>query len=458
MLCVALLATGVASLCTSAGDCQHNGACDRTIGACRCHAGWAGAACGLLDLAPAAPHNGLRQLAPNGSFTSTWGGSIQKLDGAGVGGGGGIASSNSSSSNSSSSSSTTTNSNGGSNSNSSSSSNNNNASYYLLAAEIIGGCGVKEYRRNSRGTLAVSTAGAAGPYARLRTAVPVFAHNLQTARLPRGAGVVAFLLGHGQREPGLLPPKDCRAPPAPTPAPTPAPPAPPAPPRCGERGWAGGACNATITVLHAPSIAAALAPANVTLRLLAGAGIGNFNPAPLVFANGSVALLFNAKNFSRGGGCCTCASWQPCLAFATAPSWRGPFTMLAPRIWPDRLSGAACEDPFLWGDAAGVLHLLCHHAQPDPFHNTSDAAGVHAFSADGGRTWSKPVPAYGYHAELTNGSALDFVRRERPWLVFDDGGSGAPTHLLNGVSLNTGTGFTWTFVQPIAPGGRLGRA
>ena len=318
-------------------------------------------------------------------------------------------------------------------------------SYYLLAAEIVGGCGVKDYRRNSRGALAVSTH-PAGPYVRLRTAVPVFAHNLQTALLPHNAGIVAFLLGNGQEQPGVLPPKDCRAPPAMIAAKqTPV-------PKCGERGWAGGACNATITVLHAPNIAAALTPVAVTLQLLAGAGIGNFNPAPLVFANGSVALLFNAKNFSNGG-CCTCGSWQPCLAFATAPSWRGPFTMLAQRIWPDRASGAACEDPFLWGDAAGVLHLLCHHAQPDPFHNTTDAAGVHAFSPDGGRTWSKPVPAYGYHAELTNGSALDFVRRERPWLVFDqDGSSGAPTHLLNGVSLNNGTGFTWTFVQPIAAG------
>jgi hypothetical protein len=80
--------------------------------------------------------------------------------------------------------------------------------------------------------------------------------------------------------------------------------------------------------------------------------------------------------------------------------------------------------------------------------------------ADGGATWSKPVPAYGNMAQLTNGSTLHFVRRERPWLLFakneqhDSSMDSSylpmrPTHLLNGVSDNTGMGFSWTFVHPL---------
>jgi hypothetical protein len=53
VLCVVLLATSVASLCSSTGDCQHNGVCDRSGGICRCAPGWTGITCGMLDLAPA---------------------------------------------------------------------------------------------------------------------------------------------------------------------------------------------------------------------------------------------------------------------------------------------------------------------------------------------------------------------------------------------------------------------
>ena len=178
--------------CKTAADCQYNGVCE---GTCRCAPGWSGDACGTLAVAPAAPANGLRQTYPNGTWTSTWGGSIRR---------------------------------GG-------------AGHYLLAAEITNGCPVKQFATNSRAALAVSRTGAAGPYTRLRTAIPVEAHNIQTVELPDGS-VVAFTLGSsevgGAANKGQgRPPKDCRhpGPPPPTP-PSPAP-----APTCGQRGWTGGA-------------------------------------------------------------------------------------------------------------------------------------------------------------------------------------------------------------------------
>ena len=177
--------------CKAAADCQYNGVC---VGAtCRCSPGWSGNACGTLAVAPAAPANGLRQTYPNGSWTSTWGGSIRRGGGA----------------------------------------------HYLLAAEITNGCPVKQFATNSRAALAVSRTGAAGPYTRLRTAIPVEAHNIQTVELPDGS-VVAFTLGSseigGAANKGG-PPKDCRH----TGPPPPAPPSPAPAPTCGQRGWAGGA-------------------------------------------------------------------------------------------------------------------------------------------------------------------------------------------------------------------------
>ena len=123
----------------------------------------------------------------------------------------------------------------------------------------------------------------------------------------------------------------------------------------------------------------------------------------------------------------------------------GPFTMTAPRVWADRDSAEACEDPFLWRDVAdGILHLLCHHNQP----GTAQPAGLHAYSTDGGASFSKPVPAFGTAVSYTNGTTVNLHRRERPWLVFD-GGSASPTHLLTSALLNAGDDFSWTFVQPL---------
>ena len=127
----------------------------------------------------------------------------------------------------------------------------------------------------------------------------------------------------------------------------------------------------------------------------------------------------------------------------------GPFTMTAPRVWADRDSSEACEDPFLWHDiAAGILHLLCHHNQP----GTTQPAGLHAYSTDGGLSFSKPVPAFGTEVSYTNGTTVNLYRRERPWLVFDGGGgagSAPPTHLLTSALHHKGDDFSWTFVQPL---------
>lgn len=91
-----------------------------------------------------------------------------------------------------------------------------------------------------------------------------------------------------------------------------------------------------------------------------------------------------------------------------------------------------------------MLHLLCHHNQP----GTTQPAGLHAFSTDGGHSFSKPVAAFGTAITYTNGTTIDLYRRERPWLVFEEG-SRAPTHLLTSALLNKGDGFSWTFVQPL---------
>ena len=56
--------------------------------------------------------------------------------------------------------------------------------------------------------------------------------------------------------------------------------------------------------------------------------------------------------------------------------------------------------------------------------------GSHAFSVDG-RVWSYSGAAYSNVVQFTDGDRVELVRRERPHLVFDDGG--ALVALVNGV-------------------------
>jgi hypothetical protein len=214
-------ATAVTS-CSDQSDCQYNGGCIN--GRCHCYPGWRGTGCGWLNLGIAAPVNGLRQAATR---TSTWGGSIQKAATAG-----GV--------------------------------------HYMLAAEIVNECGVHDYKTNSRAALAVSTTGAEGPYARLRTAIPVETHNIQTVIAPDGS-VLAFVLGDGRQHAPIV---DCALPPAPAPPAPPPPPLPPPPlaPTCGGVGWSGEACTANITIFHAHNITADFAPFAIQLKILAGVG------------------------------------------------------------------------------------------------------------------------------------------------------------------------------------------
>ena len=74
-----------------------------------------------------------------------------------------------------------------------------------------------------------------------------------------------------------------------------------------------------------------------------------------------------------------------------------------------------------------MLHALSHAGGWDP-------AGGHAWSTDGGDTWQRhdDVHAYGSLLLRSDGSSVSLSRRERPHLVFGEGG--LPVALTNGVT------------------------
>jgi hypothetical protein len=129
---------------------------------------------------------------------------------------------------------------------------------------------------------------------------------------------------------------------------------------------------------------------------------------PMVHPNGTVYVVTGGHTILR------------------AYDWRGPYEYVA--------SGACGggEDNFIYIDTRGNWHCLYHRAPfPDPA-----AQGGHAFSRDGLVWHVSEGAAYPGQQAYMGGHVGKYGKRERPHLVFD-AATGEPTHLTNGVCLNS---------------------
>lgn len=169
------------------------------------------------------------------------------------------------------------------------------------------------------------------------------------------------------------------------------------------------------------------------------------NPAAYVHDDNSVTLGYRGYWDNNG------------VAFAWAPSWRGPFRRLygGSGLFAER---PTLEDPFFFTTARG-FHVLMHYFKPD---NCTDRdvrrcplVGNHAFAAnpprllpgtagaaDGADVEFALAPARGPAAGgyalgpvlFSNGTAARFAHREEPKLLTrwsDSVGGYVPSHLFN---------------------------
>lgn len=107
----------------------------------------------------------------------------------------------------------------------------------------------------------------------------------------------------------------------------------------------------------------------------------------------------------------------------------GPFKVVA------NLTCHGCEDPFIWQQNDGSMHMIYHN----------HANSYHAWSADG-VSWSEndQTPMFSTRFTIVGGHSLQLRRRERPELVFDFE-TGAPLALLNGASADDTSGIYRAF-------------
>jgi len=151
------------------------------------------------------------------------------------------------------------------------------------------------------------------------------------------------------------------------------------------------------------------------------------NPAVLFESDGAVKLIWRTRDLR--------------VFVSMAPHVDGPYTVVGSDVWPT----SKLEDFYLF-KRDGQYHILCED-------NAGGVTGhVHwgarLVSPDGTATWRvyEPEPlAYDHTIHWTEGGSFTATRRERPWLLIEEGHA---TCLLTGVYDGVNT---WNQPVAIAP-------
>ena len=134
------------------------------------------------------------------------------------------------------------------------------------------------------------------------------------------------------------------------------------------------------------------------------------------------------------------------LGLAIADHFTGPYR----RLHPIPLFIKSNEDPFLWQDHRGHWHLLMHSLEEGGGYD-GPMVGRHAYARtfDGEWTFGNRTLAFNTTTHFTDGSSIEYSRREMPQLYFSEDGQMTPLYLVTGVQ-ETGKSSSYTLVQPLS--------
>eukprot|EP00051_Salpingoeca_urceolata_P011190 m.138251 g.138251 ORF g.138251 m.138251 type:complete len:393 (+) comp17022_c0_seq1:27-1205(+) len=316
----AVAAPADANGCTSASDCQLNGACVQ--GACQCDKGWQGPACGNLSLAaPVVAYGyGNSAVSKGTAPSSSWGGGPPVYDAA-------------------------------------------TKQYHLFVTEIAGHCGMCTWGRMSQAVHAVSPT-VEGPYRRLDVAVPTQTHNTYYAYSPTDKVHLIYHIGPSDNPSSCNPYYNCSQgftpecsglrPPTDWPKPT-----------CATQGPAYVHYSKS---LDGPWLDGGRCDINKTgMPPAAGAS----NPAPYIFPNGTVLLVARGKDASSEHGH---HEIMHNIFLYRAPAWNARYEWVRGHGVNGSLNigngKVPTEDPVIWRGRRG-FHIL-FHSHPGLTHAWSE--------------------------------------------------------------------------------------
>ena len=131
------------------------------------------------------------------------------------------------------------------------------------------------------------------------------------------------------------------------------------------------------------------------------------------------------------------------MSVAVSDRYDGGFSVVNDNLFPE----CAVEDMFVYETRDGFRMIA---EDCDGYYTDLRKGGIKAYSHDG-VSWdsSRIIPAYDFTVEYDGGQVIELQRRERPFILFDDGRK----YLFNGAKINGETtltgGHTWNLVQEI---------
>lgn len=297
--------------------------------------------------------------------------------------------------------------------------------YHLFAAEFQDGCGLDYWSPFSRIIRAESRTGPEGPYKFAAQVVGSFAHNPTVVYSPADNLYLLYAIGCS-----VSLPSTCQGPSF----------------SCGPGNDING--ESGISVWSSHDLRTWTAHGQVfqgfdTPQDLWDADTTNPTPFPLYSPlNPTSEILLGYRGCSYN-----CESGIEQISVASAPHFTGPYTRVH-SSYP--IFNESNEDPFIWRDKRSNYHLLLHSLEPNGGFGSGPNVGRHAYARhwEGPWTFNNNTLAFTTNVEYTDGTTIDFYRRERPQLFFSDDGQMRPLYLTTGVQ-EQDSPMSYSVIQPI---------
>ena len=295
--------------------------------------------------------------------------------------------------------------------------------FHLFLAEFTGGCGLDYWSPYSRIIHAESTGGPAGPYAFSNEVVGTFAHNPTVVYSPADKLYLLYYIGCSFSAPAV-----CTGPSF----------------SCGPGNDVNG--ESGISVQSSPDLKT-WTPQG---QILSGqnnnvswdADVTNPSPFPLYSSSQPTSEILLAYR-----GCPDNCNGAEQINLATAQTFNGPYTKIESQPIFDNDN----EDPFLWQDKRGNFHMLLHSLEASGGFGWGPNVGRHAFATtfEGPWTFNNQTLAFNTTVQYTDGTTVNFFRRERPQLFFSEDGQMTPLYLTSGVQENNSP-QSYSVIQPLS--------
>ncbi|KAJ6109669.1 hypothetical protein N7486_001904 [Penicillium sp. IBT 16267x] len=289
--------------------------------------------------------------------------------------------------------------------------------HHLFVSEFTHNCGLDYWSPYSRIIRAESENGPMGPYTFKQIVVPSFAHNPAVVWSEREGKYLLYHIGCRVDVPATCSTVDFSCGPGNT-----------------VNGESGISALSSVDLVNWVSYG----------RVVEGEDGGEWdadvtNPAPLHGYSGAEVILGYR-------GCPYNCNGTERINIASAAAYAGPYTAVHRRP----VFEEASEDPFVWVDKRGNFHMLVHSLLPDAGFGDGPNVGRHAYSRswDGPWTFDMETVAFDTTVWFSDGSRIEYYRRERPSLYFSEDGEMTPLFLSTGVQ-EINSSASYSLIQPV---------